>query len=177
MFERFTKDARAAVKEAVREAETLRSPEVDPLHVLVALTRFPDAGAGRLLGTLGVALDDLAAQAQQVRRRGGLSESDAAALDGLGIDLDAIVSRVEREHGPGALAGGWRRAGGHIPFSDSAKRVLERTLREVVMLRGNAIRGEHILLALAVVPGPAADVLAGQGLSPDAIRNALRAAS
>ncbi|MBK1784257.1 Clp protease N-terminal domain-containing protein [Prauserella cavernicola] len=177
MFERFTKDTRAVVTEAVREATRLRSPEIDPLHLLVALTRFPRGGAAALLDALDVALDDVRAQVERARRRGGVSETDAQALEGLGIDVDAIVAHVESEHGPGALTGGWRRTGGHIPFGSAAKRVLERTLRETVGLGQRTIGGEHLLTALAVVPGPAADVLAGQGLTPDLLRTALRTAS
>ncbi|PXY31951.1 Clp protease N-terminal domain-containing protein [Prauserella muralis] len=177
MFEQFTKDARATVREAVRDATELGSAEVDTLHVLVALTRFPQGAAARLLGGLGVALDDVAARAQLARRRGGLSDADAEALGGLGIDVDHIVSRIEQEHGPHALAGGGRRARGHIPFGEQPKRVLERCLREVIMLGDRRIGSEHILLALAVVPGPARDVLSGLGVSAEAVRAVLRRAS
>ncbi|MEU6641206.1 Clp protease N-terminal domain-containing protein [Saccharomonospora sp. NPDC046836] len=177
MFERFTKDARVAVEEAGREAGELRSAEVDTLHLLVAVTRRPDGGAARVLNTLDIALDDVREQVQLTRRRGGLSERDAEALDGLGIDVDAIVASVEREHGQGALAGGWRRVGGHVPFGTGPRRVLEKCVGEVIMLGDRHIGGEHILLALAVVPGPAADVLAGLGVTPEVLRQALRRAS
>lgn len=177
MFERFTRDAKATVKEAVRDATELGSPEVDTLHVLVALTRFPHGAAARLLGGLGVALDDVAAQAQLARRRGGLSQADAEALGDLGIDVDHLVTRVEREHGRGALAGGGHRVRGHIPFGDEPKRVLERCLREAIMLGDREIGGQHILLALTVVPGPARDVLSGLGVSAEATRALLRRAS
>jgi ATP-dependent Clp protease ATP-binding subunit ClpA len=177
VFERFTKDAKAVVTEAAREAAATGSAEVDPLHVLTAITRFPDSGAARVLDGLGVALDDVAERAARTRRRGGVSDADAEALDGLGIDVDAIISRVEQDHGANALVGGGRPTRGHVPFADASKRTLERTLREVVNLGDRRIGTEHILLALAVQPGPAVDVLAAAGVSADAVRSALRRAS
>jgi ATP-dependent Clp protease ATP-binding subunit ClpA len=177
VFERFSKDARALVTEAAREAADSGAAEVDPLHVLTAVTRFPDSGAARLLAGLGVTLEDIAAQAERTRRRGGVSDADAAALDELGIDVDALVRRVEREHGANALADDGPPTSGHVPFADTAKRLLERTLREVVNLGDRRIRSEHILLALAVQPGPAADALTALGVSADRIRSALRRAS
>jgi len=66
----------------------LTPPSVRPLLTRLGL---PDAAPA-------AELDDIRAG----RRRGGLSRADAAALDGLGIDLDAMLSRVEAELGPGA---------------------------------------------------------------------------
>ena len=39
------------------------------------------------------------------RRRAGLSQAEADALAGLGIDVSDIVSRVEEVHGVGAMSG------------------------------------------------------------------------
>jgi ATP-dependent Clp protease ATP-binding subunit ClpA len=177
VFERFTKDAKAMVTEAARAAGAAGAAEVDPLHVLTAVTTLPDSGAARVLGRLGVTLEDVTAQTERTRRRGGVSDADAAALGELGIDVDALVSRVERDHGPNALVGSGRPARGHVPFADASKRTLERTLREVISLGDRRIGSEHILLALAVQPGPAAGVLAALGVSADTIRSALRRAS
>jgi ATP-dependent Clp protease ATP-binding subunit ClpA len=177
VFERFSQDAKSLVRDAARDAADSGSAEVDPLHVLAAITRSPGSGAARLLEGLGVTLEDVAAQAERTRRRGGVSDADAAALDELGIDVDALVRRVEREHGPNALAGDGPPTRGHVPFADAAKRTLERTLREVISLGDRRIRSEHLLLALAVQPGPAADALSALDVSADQIRSALRRAS
>ncbi|WP_158886622.1 Clp protease N-terminal domain-containing protein [Amycolatopsis anabasis] len=180
MFERFTGDARLTVVEAQGEAREARSREIDALHLLTALTRFPDSDACRLLGDLGVALDDLVAQAARVRRRGGLSEADAVALDGFGIDVDRIVERIEEAHGPNALAeagrrGGWgrRSSPGHIPFAGEAKKVLEQSLKEATKIGDRHIGTEHLLLALTTRRGAAADVLAGFDVDQVAVRRAL----
>lgn len=178
MFERFTKEARTAVTEAVRVAEIEGAPEVDPLHLLVALTRFPDGSAVRLLAAVGVAVDDVVARAEHVRRRGGLSDADTQALEQLGIDVDQVVARVEQQHGEGALARGRvRRTRKQVPFTGEAKRTLEQCLKEAIAARDDAIGGEHILLALASLPGPAADVLTQLGAGPHTLRAARRMAS
>ncbi|ASR33909.1 ATPase [Prauserella marina] len=177
MFERFTGDARGLVKEAVREAAELGSPEIDSLHLLAALARFPGGGAATLLSEFDVALDDVVASVAVIRRRGDLSEADAEALGNLGIDVDQVVERVEREHGRDALARRKPKKPGHIPFAAGSKRLLERCLEEVVMLRSKEIGGEHILLAMAAVPGPAADVLAEFDVTAERIRAALRRAA
>ncbi|MFC4001785.1 Clp protease N-terminal domain-containing protein [Prauserella oleivorans] len=178
MFERFTEEARTTVTEAVREADIQGAREVDPLHLLVALTRFPDGAAARLLGAVGFGLDDLEAQVAHVRRRGGLTDADTQSLEQLGIDVDEVVARVEHEHGEGALARGHvRRTRKHVPFTGDAKRVLEQSLKEAMELRDDYIGGEHLLLALASLPGPAADVLTGLGADPLVLRAARRRAS
>ncbi|UQS22142.1 ATPase [Amycolatopsis thermalba] len=174
MFEKFTADAREVVVEAQQDAIRLDSPRIDPLHLLVALLRFPDSGAGRLLTRFGVALDDVAAETARVRRRGGITEADAEALGEFGIDVDAILDRVEQAHGPHALAG---RTGGrkrrHIPFADESKKVLQVCLKEVISLGGKELGSEHILLALTALRGPAADVLARFDVDARRVRQAL----
>jgi hypothetical protein len=102
VFERFTDDARAVVKGAVAEAARRDSPAVGVEHVLVLLARTEPpaspvtaaalAGAGLTPDGLAAVLDDLDLTA----RRGGLGAADAAALQSLGIDVDAIVAGVEQ---------------------------------------------------------------------------------
>jgi ATP-dependent Clp protease ATP-binding subunit ClpA len=175
MFERFTQDARAVVDEAHRDAASQDAPEITALHVLKALLRFPDSEAGRLLTGLGVALDDIAAEVERVRRRGGISEADAEALGEFGIDVDRIIDRIERAHGPNALGGTAARPGRrwHVPFADDSKRTLQLCLKEVVGMGGDHLGSEHILLALTVLRGPAADVLARFQVDAPRLRQAL----
>lgn len=174
MFERFTKEARLVVVGAVSEAEDLSSPEVDPLHLLASLTRFPDGAAAQALSELGVALDDVAAWAERARRRGGVSDAEAEALGDLGIDVETLVARVEQGHGRGALARGSLLSKRHRPFAGSTKRVLVRCVEEAQGLRDRHIGSEHLLLSLATLPGTAADVLASLDIEPLAIRRAVR---
>jgi ATP-dependent Clp protease ATP-binding subunit ClpA len=177
MFERFTPDARNIVVEAVRDATELDAPEITPLHLLAALLRFPASGAGQVLAGLGVSVDDLAAEAARIRRRGGISEADAVALEEFGIDVERIIERIEQVHGPNALAGapGGPRRRKHVPFADESKKTLQICLKEVLGLGGSRhIRSEHLLLALAAQRGPAADVLTRFEVDAARLREVLR---
>ncbi|MET7340911.1 Clp protease N-terminal domain-containing protein [Streptomyces sp. NPDC087866] len=178
MFERFTKDARAAVRGAVEHAERTGADTVTEEHLLLALL---DQDGGRVsfaITALGLAdrRDSLAAALAEARRRGGMSKADAEALADIGIDLAEVVSRIEEAHGEGALRGdrgGRRRWSGGRPFAREAKKVLEKSLR-VALGRGDRfIGGEHLLLALTVMPGPVADVLADHGVTYGSAERAL----
>lgn len=174
MFERFSHEAREVVVGAQRVASDEASATVDPLHLLTSLAR--NTG---VLAALGCPVDELADDLRRVRRRGGMSDADVKALSGFGIDVEHIVERVEQTHGAGALAGGRRTGRGHRPFTPEAKKVLEKSLREAIDVGDKRIEGEHLLLALASIPGVAADVLSQRGIDYLAVRRLLerRAAS
>ncbi|GAB3009524.1 ATPase [Amycolatopsis acidiphila] len=174
MFERFTGDAREVVVEAQRDAAEVGAAEITSLHLLAAMMRAPESKASRLLTSLGVSVDDVAAEAGRVRRRGGISEADAEALGEFGIDVERIIDRIEEVHGPSALAGTGRSAKRkHIPFADDSKKTLELTIKEVVRAGGKELGSEHILVALTVLRGPAADVLARFDVDAPRLRQAL----
>jgi ATP-dependent Clp protease ATP-binding subunit ClpA len=159
MFERFTADARMAVVEAQMTARQSGSVQIEPSDLLAGLVKTGVA----LLTELGVATDDLAAELERTRRRGGVSDADAEALTEFGIDIEQIVERVEHTHGEGALAGRLRTGKrGHVPFTAQSKKTLELSLREAVKLGDKHLGQEHILLALAQQPGTD-DVLARRG--------------
>jgi hypothetical protein len=83
----------------------------------------------------------------------------ALALESLGISLEEARGRVEEIAGRGQDA-----PVGHIPFTPSAKKVLERSLREAVQLGHNYVGTEHLLLSLlAEGDDITAQVLAGRG--------------
>jgi ATP-dependent Clp protease ATP-binding subunit ClpA len=146
MFERFTADARMAVVEAQIVARESGSVEIGPPHLLAGLVKT----GVPLLAELGVSTDDVAAELERTRRRGGVSDADAEALTEFGIDVAQIVERVEQTHGEGALAGRLGPAKrGHIPFTTQAKKTLELSLKEAVRLGDRHLGQEHILLALA----------------------------
>ncbi|MCB2224394.1 MAG: ATP-dependent Clp protease ATP-binding subunit [Actinobacteria bacterium] len=67
----------------------------------------------------------------------------ARALEGMGINLEAVRNQVVEIIGQGAQA-----PSGHIPFTPRAKKVLELSLREALQLGHNYIGTEHILLGL-----------------------------
>ncbi|MEV7904478.1 peptidase [Streptomyces anulatus] len=178
MFERFTRGARATVKGAVAQAERAGADSVTEEHLLLALLEQEGGRASFAVTALGLhdrraSLDAAFAEA---RRRGGLTRADTDALADIGIDIGAIVSRVEGAHGEGALAagrGGRRWWSGHRPFTPGAKTVLENSLR-VALGRGDRFIGEeHLLLALTAKPGVVADVLAEHGATYATVQRAL----
>ncbi|MFI9050253.1 Clp protease N-terminal domain-containing protein [Streptomyces sp. NPDC053427] len=170
MFEKFTKDARAVVNGAVAQADRTGSATVGEPELLLALLDRTDSPAAAALGALGLRArrDSVADALAAARRRGGISTADAQALAGLGIDVEEILARVEREHGVGALAASGPangRKGTRRRFAPEAKSVLERSLR-IALGRGDRhIGDQHLLLALAARPGPAATVLADHGVA------------
>ncbi|RZS44657.1 ClpA/ClpB-like protein [Herbihabitans rhizosphaerae] len=179
MFERFTKATRTVVLGAVREAERQKAPAITDEHLLLALTDVHDTVGAGLLASYGVSRDDVAVACLEIRRRGGLSTSEADALRELGIDVTEVVDRIEQSHGTGAFAstvrGRCRRLG--TPFGDEGKAVLERALREAQDLGDRRIGDEHLLLALTVRGGLASEVLAAHGVTYQGIRSTLAQAS
>ncbi|MFI6142698.1 Clp protease N-terminal domain-containing protein [Streptomyces griseus] len=178
MFERFTRGARATVKGAVARAERVGADSVTEEHLLYALLEQEGGRAAFAATALGLpdrraSLDAAFAEA---RRRGGLTKADTDALADIGIDIGAIVSRVESAHGEGALAadrGGRRWWSGHRAFTPGAKAVLENSLR-VALGRGDRFIGEeHLFLALTAKPGVVADVLAEHGATYATVHHAL----
>ncbi|MET9431781.1 MULTISPECIES: Clp protease N-terminal domain-containing protein [unclassified Streptomyces] len=179
MFERFTKSARSVVTGAVALAEGAGADSVTEEHLLLALLDLegtPSAAAFAALGATGRRASVEAGLAE-ARRRGGLTKADAEALAGIGVDVTAIVSRVEAVHGEGVLAGdhGSKRwwSGSRPSFSRPAKDVLERSLRVALGRRDRYIGDEHLLLALTARPGVVADVLADHGVTYAGVERAL----
>ncbi|WNM40302.1 Clp protease N-terminal domain-containing protein [Micromonospora halotolerans] len=186
MFERFTDRARAVVHHAVDEARTEGRRPVGTEHLLLGVLADGDNLAVRVLSAGGIRAEDLRAAVTRHTAHGvdGLSEADAAALREIGIDLAAIVARIEESFGPDALreaAPAPRRWWGRRPddgrFSPRAKKVLELSLREAVRLRHHHIGTEHILLGLLREGnGLAALVLTEAGADLDDLRRRVEAA-
>jgi ATP-dependent Clp protease ATP-binding subunit ClpA len=129
MLERFTKAARAVVEDAVVLARQATSTEVRPEHLLQAMLADEECLAVRVLAGQGVPLDRLSAELDRLRTRyvDGLDADDAEALAAIGIDLDEVVRRIDRNLGRGGA------------------------LREALALRHNYIGTEHLLLGLVRV--------------------------
>ena len=189
MFERFTTQARDSVVRAQGEARQLGHRHIGTEHLLLVLLDPPAGVAYTVLH--GAGLDAQRVRADIVRLVQNpwdlLGEKDAAALEAIGIDLDAVRAKIEETFGPGALepdppaprrgifrrraASPRRSAGGHIPFTPRAKKVLELSLREALHLRHNHIGTEHILLGLLREgQGLAAKVIADAGIDADDLR-------
>lgn len=179
MFERFTRNARDVVEDAVGHAERTGSAAVDEEHLLLALLDRRAGRAAFALAALGLEgrRDSVARALGEARRRGGLSLADIRALSDLGIDVSEIVSRVEEAHGEGALergrGRGVRRWSGHRPFTSGAKDLLARSLRIALARRDRSIGDEHLLLALTTGPGVIAEVLGDHGVTTISVERVL----
>jgi ATP-dependent Clp protease ATP-binding subunit ClpA len=132
---------------AWRYAAEGTASEVRPEHLLMALLDQQGCLAVRLLEDQGIASRRLRASLDRLRLAyvDGLDQEDADALRAIGIDLDEVVRRIERN-----LVGLHpARRPGKPRYSRAAKKVLELALREAVALRHHYIGTEHLLLGLA----------------------------
>jgi ATP-dependent Clp protease ATP-binding subunit ClpA len=197
VFERFTDRAREVVVRSQSEARSLGHNYIGTEHLLLGLLGVTDGVAGRALMELGLDHDGTRERILEMVGVPPPSEPDPAALDVIGIDLEAVRKRAEEAFGPGALdrtraraqaraqAGGrrarrWRRRcettypRGHIPFTPRAKKVLELSLREALQLGHRYIGTEHILLGLLREgEGLAALLLSGSGVELEKARRRL----
>jgi ATP-dependent Clp protease ATP-binding subunit ClpA len=179
MFERFTRAARRVVVDARAQAEQLRHRHVGTEHLLLAMLGGEDSTAA-LLRDAGLTVAGV--RAAVVRSAGSPSglfgDAEAAALQSIGIDIDAVRAMIEASFGPGALESGepvhGRRWGNRAAFSPRAKKVLELSLREALRLRHSFIGTEHILLGmLREGHGLAAQVMAQAGVDRAALRRSV----
>lgn len=178
MFERFTTGARSTVIRAQEAARGSEDTDIRTHHLLRALSSGTGAAA-RVLAEYRLGPSQVDDELARVGRRGGVTDEDFAALQELGIDVDAVVRKIESTHGENALVGREkyraRRRRAHLPFADEAKRALELSLREAVSLGDGYIGEEHLLLALLKAPGLAADVMTAHGMRYPEIREAVAA--
>ncbi len=151
MFERFSAEARRAVVAAQQEARDLRAERIEPVHLLLALSRDPGRG-GTALRAAGL---DHAAGRRALEAAGPL---DADALAAVGIDLERVRTAAESAFGPGALDRARPARGGHLPFAGGSKRALEGALREVLAefrpRRTRVIDTGHLVVGVLSVPDP-----------------------
>jgi ATP-dependent Clp protease ATP-binding subunit ClpA len=189
MFERFTGQARTVVADAKQEARDLGHQYVGTEHLLLAMLS-PQAGLAHAVLTA----NPPALTVERVRtdianflaRARALGPEDAAALEAIGIDLDAVRAKIEETFGPGALTpvppprrGLFRRrfAGSRpVPVTNGgltarSRKVLELSLREAIRLRHNYIGTEHLLLGLIREgEGVAAKIICDAGISLEDLR-------
>lgn len=180
MFERFTAPARDVAVHAQEEARALRHEWIGTEHLLLGVMTGVSA-AWSALADEGASAESTRAEIERVVRDPPLGNQDALALRALGIDLDAVRTKVEETFGVGALERaqhcdhkGRRRVRalvGHIPFTPRAKKALELALREALDLGHDWIGPEHILLGLLRDDRVlAVKILAQQNISAAALR-------
>jgi ATP-dependent Clp protease ATP-binding subunit ClpA len=143
MFQRFTREARAVVVSAQREADALGAPAIGPEHLLLGVAQArPDDPAARVLADAG--LDAPAVHA-------ALEDELAAALAPLGIPAAAVEAI-----GPSAPTG--RR----LRFAPAAKTAMEQALRSAVERGDKRIEARHMALGVLRVPSGAVQRLLDQ---------------
>jgi ATP-dependent Clp protease ATP-binding subunit ClpC len=159
IFNRFTRETRACVEAAVEEARMLGHDSVGDEDLLMGILRTHQGLGAAALSSLGVTLEGVREESEQM-----LSD----ALASIGISLE----QVRREAGDAfAMRVPDNR---RIPFSPRAKKALEQALKEAVRLRNSRIGTEHVLLGiLRNTDGTAARMLAGMGVSPEALEDRL----
>jgi ATP-dependent Clp protease ATP-binding subunit ClpA len=170
MFERFTVDARQAVKLAQEEARRLGHGFIGPEHLLLGLAAVRSGPAWESLDDFGLGLERLR---ERVAVMVGSPVLDAEALASLGIDLDEVRRATEASFGPGALdrRPGKCGPGGHIPFTPRAKKTLEMSLRAALKLKSREITTGHVLLGVLDTRGNAGlHVLDMAGVDQEALR-------
>ncbi|MGI9002322.1 MAG: Clp protease N-terminal domain-containing protein [Pseudonocardia sp.] len=184
MFERFTKAAQAVLLNAMRDAEQHGASEITAEHLALAVLAGDGTTAAGILDEYGLPRAEATDAIRATRRRGGLSDADTAALHELGIDVDAVVTRVEQTLGEGAMSAAGksvRRRGllgkSHRPFIDEAKRVIEGSLREAMDRGERRIGDEHMLLSVLSRHQVTAEVLAAHGVTYIGVRARLAKAS
>ena len=197
MFERFTADARAVVVTAQVEARRLGHNFIGTEHTLLGLLSAEDSAVARALAGDGV--DAEFVRGDIVRRVGPhppdlsfaeIEQEDAEALKAIGIDLAEVRKAIEATFGEGALRiprentprkrGLFGRSyanGGHIPFTNRNKKVLELSLREALRLNQKFIAPEHIMLGLLREgQGLAVLILAEKGVDLSRLRTEMTTA-
>ena len=158
-FNRFTRETSACVEAAVEEARVLGHDTVGDDDLLMGILRTDEGIGAAALSSLGVTLEGAREESEQMF-------SDA--LTSIGISLE----QVRREAGDvfEMRVPDNRR----IAFSPRAKKALEQALKEAVRLRNSRIGTEHVLLGiLRNRDGTAVRIMAGMGVSPEALEDRL----
>ena len=171
MYEAMSDDARRVLGVAEAEAAALGARAVAPEHLLLALLQA-DGAAGELLRGRELTREFVLAGVAAPNGNGA-AEFDPAALATLGIDLDAVLQRVEETFGAGALER--TRAGRQLcrerMLTAAAKKALEGAVNAA---RCEPAEPEHLLLGLILErKSAAAALLRERGLSTDDVRTAI----
>jgi ATP-dependent Clp protease ATP-binding subunit ClpC len=159
MIIRFTDKSRRSVRAAWEEARMLGHDSVGDEDLLLGILRAEEGVAAEALSSLGVTLEDAREESEEM-----LSD----ALSSIGISLEEIRREAgdtfEMRIPPGR----------RLPLSPRAKNVLVQARKEMRRLGDNYLGTEHVLLGiLSNEDGAAVRILAGMGVSPEALEDRL----
>ena len=155
MFERFTREARAAVVRAGEAARRTGAEQVEPEHLLLALASGDAAdAAARALAEAGI-------DAKAIEE--AIEQDLVAALQVVGVP--AAVVEATPVHPRADMPG----------FGAPAKEALEHALREAVGLGDRRIRSGHVLLGVLHQPPPSLHrVLSALDVAPRRLADLVR---
>jgi len=146
MFERFSHDAKRAVLAALGAAQRLGAEQVEPEHLLLALTEGCTPAA-RAIAEAGMDAETISATI----------EADLVAmLEVVGVPASVVdaTPATPRADRPG--------------FGVHAKRALEQALREAARRHERRLGAEHVLLGALHAPSPTLTrVLARLDVAPE----------
>jgi hypothetical protein len=147
-FGRFTPRARSAIRSAIDEARDAEHTFVGTEHILLGILDVP--------GNLGLAA---------VERSG-------VTADALREEVTARLLPAHAEPPPGTRRRGSQRRPDRrrLPFTPYARRVFDLSIGEALALGHNYIGCEHLLLAVGLSDGIAADALQAKGLDIERLR-------
>ncbi|MDF0530181.1 Clp protease N-terminal domain-containing protein [Tsukamurella sp. 8F] len=168
MFERFTREARTAVVLAQEEARDAGADRITPTHLLISVLGQLPSDVQDVLTDGGLTVDGVRAAAQDRV----LTEADAEALKGIGIDLAAVVDAVSERFGFDVRRPIRKRfRTGHIPFSSASKKTLELALREAIHRKDRRVGSEHVLLGILRSDDDAVLAAIGAAMPVDEVRS------
>jgi hypothetical protein len=182
MFERFGKDAKGAVLDALRRADG-HGTQVGAADLLLAIVGDPTCSGARLLAQHHVSAAQVQTALAAGTRRAGLTDADVIALRSLGIDADEVFRRLDSSFGspmpyPETVTRPrrWHGLGG--PFDAAANGVLQLAVREATVAGHPRVGTEHLLLALLQhieaaapwVPAPVSTLLAEHAVGYEGVR-------
>jgi ATP-dependent Clp protease ATP-binding subunit ClpC len=131
MFERFTREGREVVEIARKVASGLGAEQVEPEHLLLALTCGGSHPAALALAEVGLDAEAIAT---------AIEEDLVAMLEIVGVPPSVVASTPPRPRLD------------RLALSPAAKKVLERALREASRRRLRRLGTEHLLLGLLRPP-------------------------
>ena len=173
MVTRFTPAIRAVVARAYEQAVREGSPEIGEAHLFEALLD-DDIGAVLLEAVAGDEVRmRVVAEIEQARRTGGLTAAEADALAGLGVDVGALVGRIEGQLGADALAGPGTGRQGRWPrlvLSGTVLRAFDEAEHQVGVAGGRTMGIEHLALGIVSTPCLLSESLARRGITVETVR-------
>ncbi len=165
----------SVIVDALSRARADGTSRIEAEHLLAALLDDPVARP-LFLGYLDDPdeVEAVFAAVRWARRRGGLTRREVGSLAQVGVDLDAVVARVEAELGEGALevsrstARRWR-----VSLSSEGIAILEAAEREWQARGDRALSAKHLVIGVLSARGLVADALCSRGLTTAAVREAI----